>query len=288
MNAIAGSFFGRLALCFINDCLEGIFVRIQIGALDVNYLDEGPADAGEAVVFLHGWGANITLYRPIFSLIAERKRVAAPDLPGFGESAEPDRPWEVRDFADFVIDFIQALGLQKVMLFGHSHGGRAALDIAARETLPFTLTRMVLMDSAGVLPQKTLWQKLKQRQYKIARTVLSLPPVKALYPDALENLRRARGSADYQNASPLMRQTLVKVVNTSMEWAMPKVKVPVLLIWGENDTATPLSNGERMEELIPGAGLVKIPRAGHFPYVDNWPLVSRVLEAFLDAKEGEA
>lgn len=261
-------------------------MRIQIGQIDVNYLDEGPADAGEAVVFLHGWGANITLYRPIFGLIAEKRRVVAMDLPGFGETAEPDAPWEVRDFGDFATAFIQALGLKQVLLFGHSHGGRVVLDIAARENLPFTLTRAILMDSAGVLPQKTLWQELRQRQYKIARTVLALPPVKALYPDALENLRRSRGSADYQSASPLMRQTLVKVVNTSMEWAMPKIKVPVLLIWGEDDTATPLADGERMEALIPGAGLVKIPRAGHFPYVDSWPLVSRVLAAFLDSKEG--
>ena len=260
-------------------------MRIEIDGLDVFYMDQGPERPGafdETVMLLHGWGASSSLYRSIIDRLSVRRRVIAPDFPGFGETAEPDRPWEVRDFADFTLKLIDRLGVEKVMLLGHSHGGRVALDIAARDELPFTLTRMVLMDAAGILPRKTLRQKLRQRQYKIARTILSWKPVRALYPDALENLRRSHGSADYQNASPLMRQTLVKVVNTSMEWAMPRVTVPTLLLWGEDDTATPISDGERMEQLIPGSGLARIPGAGHFCYVDRWPQVARVLDAFLD------
>lgn len=260
-------------------------MRIEIDGLNVFYMDQGSEVSGsfdETVLLLHGWGASSALYRSIIDRLSVRRRVIAPDFPGFGETAEPDRPWEVRDFADFALKLIDRLGLKKVMLLGHSHGGRVALDIAARDELPFILTRMVLMDAAGILPKKTMRQKLRQGQYKIARTILSWKPVRVLYPDALENLRRSHGSADYQNASPLMRQTLVKVVNTSMEWAMPRVTVPTLLLWGEDDTATPISDGERMEQLIPGSGLARIPGAGHFCYVDRWPQVARVLDAFLD------
>jgi len=260
-------------------------MRLNIDGIDLYYMDIGPKDSDETVVLLHGWGANSSLYGSITGKLAEKRRVIAPDFPGFGETAEPARPWEVKDFADCAVRLIEALGLKKVVLYGHSHGGRVSLDIAAREDLPFELTRMVLMDAAGVLPKKTLRQKFRQRKYKIARTILSWRWVRALYPDALENLRRSHGSADYQNASPLMRQTLVKVVNTSMEWAMPKVKVPTLLLWGEKDTATPISDGERMEKLIPGSGLARIPDAGHFCYIDQWPLVSRVLDAFFDPAE---
>lgn len=262
-------------------------MRLNIDGIDLYYMDIGPKDSDETVVLLHGWGANSSLYRSITDLLAKKRRVIAPDFPGFGQTAEPASPWEVKDFADCALELIKALGLKKVALYGHSHGGRVSLDIAAREDLPFELTRMVLMDAAGILPKKTLKQKIRQREYKIARTVLSWRWVRALYPDALENLRRSRGSADYQNASPLMRQTLVKVVNTSMEWAMPKVKVSTLLLWGEKDTATPISDGEKMEQLIPGASLVRIPDAGHFCYVDRWPLVAPVLEAFFDPAEVE-
>ena len=260
-------------------------MRLNINGIDLYYMDVGPKDSDETVVLLHGWGANSALYRGIIDQLSAKRRVIAPDFPGFGETAEPDRPWEVKDFADCALELIKALELKKVVLYGHSHGGRVSLDIAAREELPFELSRMVLMDAAGVLPKKTFRQKLRQRKYKIARTILEWRWVRALYPDSLENLRRSHGSADYQNASPMMRQTLVKVVNTSMEWAMPKVKVPVLLLWGENDTATPVSDGERMESLIPDASLVRIPNAGHFCYVDQWPTVSRVLDAFFDPAE---
>lgn len=260
-------------------------MRIRIDGIDVYYMDVGPKNSDETVVLLHGWGANSSLYRSITDQLSKKRRVVALDFPGFGETAEPDRPWEVKDFADCAIHLIEALQLDNVVLYGHSHGGRVSLDIASRENLSFTLTRMVLMDAAGVLPKKTLKQKLRQRRYKIARTILSWPFVQALYPDALENLRRSHGSADYQNASPLMRQTLVKVVNADMEWAMPKVKVPTLLLWGEKDTATPISDAERMEKLIPDAGLARIPDAGHFCYIDQWPLVSRVLDAFFDPVE---
>ena len=62
---------------------------------------------------------------------------------------------------------------------------------------------------------------------------------------------------------------------------MPGIKVPALLIWGENDTATPISDGQTMEKLIPDAGLVTVKNAGHYSYLENWGMVKRVLGSFL-------
>ena len=175
-----------------------------------------PTPEHETLLFLHGWGAPTAVYPRLLSFIGEYLPVIAPDLPGFGGTDEPETPWGVSEYADFVLHFAEKLGLQKVLLMGHSHGGRVSIEIASRDTLPFALTRLVLMDAAGVLPKKTFRQKLRQRQYKICRAVLETGFCRALYPDALENLRRSHGSADYLNATPLMRQTLVKCVNTDM------------------------------------------------------------------------
>ena len=98
-----------------------------------------------------------------------------------------------------------------------------------------------MVDSAGVKPKKTAAQKLRQRNYKIGRKILETAPVKALFPDALEEFRRSHGSADYNSATPVMRQTLVNTVNEDLVEYMPNMKMPVLLVWGENDDATPLS-----------------------------------------------
>ena len=264
--------------------------RIQIQGFSVNYAVLGCPDGKlnpdrETLVFLQGWGTSISIYPKLLEQMAQFVPVVAADFPGFGETAEPDRPWGVGEFADFVIELIRTLGLKKVILMGHSHGGRVSIEIASRQGLPFTITRMILMDAAGVLPKKTPKQKLRQRKYKICRWILELPLCRVLYPDALENLRRSHGSADYLNASPMMRQTLVRCVNTDMTPKMPSVHVPALLLWGEKDTATPLSDGETMERLLPDAALVKVPGAGHFCFVDSWPLVSRVLASYLRTEE---
>ena len=264
--------------------------RIQIQGFSVNYAVLGCPDGKlnpdrETLVFLQGWGTSISIYPKLLEQMAQFVPVVAADFPGFGETAEPDRPWGVGEFADFVIELIRTLGLKKVILMGHSHGGRVSIEIASRQGLPFTITRMILMDAAGVLPKKTPKQKLRQRKYKICRWILELPLCRVLYPDALENLRRSHGSADYLNASPMMRQTLVRCVNTDMTPKMPSVHVPALLLWGEKDTATPLSDGETMERLLPDAALVKVPGAGHFCFVDSWPLVSRVLASYLGTEE---
>ena len=250
--------------------------------LKINYVAKGiENDCDEAVILLHGWGANITLYENIINFVSTKRKVYALDMPGFGESEEPKKSLTVDDFADFVLEFIEAMGIKKALLMGHSHGGRVSIKIANRESLPFELTKLILIDSAGIIPKKTLKKKIRQRTYKIGRKVLSIPLMQTLFPDALENLRNKHGSADYLNATPVMRETLVKVVNEDLEPLLPNIKVPALLIWGENDTATPLSDGQTMEKLIPDAGLVTVKGAGHYSYLENWGMVRRVLGSFL-------
>ena len=101
-----------------------------------------------------------------------------------------------------------------------------------------------------------------------------------LYPDAVEDMRRKRGSSDYNNATPLMRSTLVKVVNEDLEPLIPLVKCPTLLIWGDLDTATPIADARRMEELIADAGLVVCEGAGHFSYAEQSAKANGALQAF--------
>ena len=260
--------------------------RMEIDGLGIQYIQSRLDPERETVVFLHGWGAPVSVYPQLTGFVAGMMPIAAPDLPGFGGSDEPETPWGVEDYARLVIHFIEKLGLKKVLLMGHSHGGRVSVEIASRKDLPFSVTRLVLIDAAGVLPKKTLRQKLRQRRYKVCRAVLETPLCRALYPDALENLRRKYGSADYQNATPMMRQTLVRCVNTDMTPKMPQVRQPTLLLWGEKDTATPLSDGQTMERLIPGAALITIPEGGHFSFLADWGFFSRVLGSFLTADNG--
>lgn len=253
----------------------------KINDISVNYTDQGE---GPVIVLLHGWGANITLYQGIINTLAQTNRVIALDMPGFGKTPEPPAPWCVDDYVDFVIAFLQTFEVSHISVVVHSFGGRVFFKMNARESLPFEIDRAVLIDSAGILPKKSFRQKVSLRLYKIGRAVMSTKILHFLYPDAVEDMRRRRGSADYNSATPVMRATLVKVVNEDLEPLMPKVACPTLLIWGDLDTATPISDAHRMEELIPDTGLVVCEGAGHFSFAQQAPKVNAALAAFFAGK----
>ncbi|MDE7429138.1 MAG: alpha/beta hydrolase, partial [Lachnospiraceae bacterium] len=206
----------------------------KIDEIPVNYIDEGE---GEVVLLLHGWGANITLYRGIIDTLKQSRRVIALDMPGFGKTPEPPVPWCVDDYVDFVLHFIDTFSLKNLSVVVHSFGGRVFFKMNARKDLSFSIDRAVLIDSAGILPKKSFKQKVSLKCYKIGRAFMSTKVMHFLYPDAVENMRRKRGSADYNSATPLMRVTLVKVVNEDLEPLIGQVQCPTLLIWGDLDTA---------------------------------------------------
>ncbi len=253
-----------------------------INGININYEEKGE---GELIVLLHGWGSNIKLFANLIDLLSKKYKVVAMDMPGFGESQEPPSAWCVDDYANFVIEFLKAYNTDKVMLLGHSFGGRVIIKLNSRENLPFEITKVILVDSAGILPPKSNKKSFRTRWYKFCRTILSTGIMQKLAPEALEKLRVKYGSADYVAASPLMRQVLVKTVNEDLEPLLPNIKCPTLLVWGVNDTATPLSDGEKMEKLIPDAGLVKLENAGHYSFLEQQYTFNRVMCSFMKIEE---
>ncbi len=248
-------------------------MEITVQGRTVRYIDSAPDAADRlAVLFLHGWGAPADTYRLLLDHLAQTHRVIAPDLPGFGGSTEPDTPWCVDDYVDWTVAFATTLGLQKVVLMNHSFGGRISIKLLARRPLPFQVEKAVFMDAAGILPRRGPSYYAKVYSYKA---------MKRLFPAWAKRRQGKSGSADYRNASPLMRQTMVKCINEDLTSLLEKNPVSTLLIWGSADTATPLSDGRLMEQKIPDSGLVVLEGAGHFAFAEQWGLCSRVLDSFL-------
>lgn len=103
-----------------------------------------------------------------------------------------------------------------------------------------------------------------------------------LFPDALNRFQKKFGSADYAAASPVMRGSLVKAVNEDLEPLLPQITAETLLIWGDKDTATPLSDGRKMEKQIKGSGLVVFSGAGHYSFLEQPYLFAKVIKSFLN------
>lgn len=239
------------------------------------------AGTGPPVVLLHGWGARIESWGLVPAILAERFTVVAVDLPGFGETPLGERPWGVTDYADFVERLLETLRLGPVTLVGHSHGGRVSIALAARH--PTLIGKLVLVDSAGIVPRRGPRYYARVYAVKAARRFLSLPIFAPIRARAMGLVYRAVGSRDYNDAGdPVLRATLVRCVNEDLREKLPRIAVPTLLVWGSADLDTPLADGKLMERLIPDAGLVVFDGAGHFSYLDRTDQFCRVVTHFVE------
>ncbi len=254
-------------------------MRIGIDGYDVDYNIIGNGD--KYAVILQGWGTRALIYDGIANSLADKYKVVLPDLPGFGDSTEPREPWGVDEYKDFVLKFLKELGISAATLIGHSFGGRIIIKMAANKDSGFNIEKIVLVDSAGIVNPKSFKTKVKILKYKMIKGIASFKVTQYFFGNALEGWKKQQGSDDYRNASPIMKSCLVKAVNENLRDLLPLIDRETLLIWGDKDTATPLSDAKTMEKLIPGAGLAVIPGGGHFSFLDAPALFDRIINAFL-------
>lgn len=253
----------------------------EINGVELHYSESGRPD-GKPVVLMHGWGCERATVASIAAALEESRRVVSVDLPGHGRSTEPPltaqgQPWGVYEYADTVEKLIAGLGLERPALIGHSYGGRIAIILGSR----METERIVLVDSAGIKPKRPLKYYLKVYSFKAMKKLLPAVMGKKRAEAVIERRRRKSGSADYAQASPMMRMVMSRSVNQDLRHLLPAIKAPTLLIWGENDTATPLSDAKLMEKLIPDAGLVSFKGAGHYSFLDNPGQFRAVIRNFL-------
>ncbi|MCE2401430.1 alpha/beta hydrolase [Candidatus Poribacteria bacterium] len=244
----------------------------EIDNLKIAYQVEG---TGTPVVLLHGWGGEANSFRPVFDKLSRSHQVYALDLPGFGLSEIPPTAWDASDYAKFVSAFFYERNINKAHLIGHSYGGRISIVMAAEE--PEKVDKLILVDSAGIIPPRTAKYYMRISLAKIGHLMRHCG---TLGDRLADGIAQRVGSKDYREAGP-MRATMVKSVNQNLRPLLPKIQASTLLIWGENDTDTPISYGRIMEEEIPDAGLVILKDAGHFSYLDQLPQFCEIVGNFL-------
>ena len=252
-------------------------MTISIDGYDIFYKVTGQGE--DTVVILQGWGTTCNIYDSIASALSSKYRVVQFDFPGFGESTEPREPWNVDAYTDFFIKFMEALQIESTSVIGHSYGGRVIIKLANRKVLPFEIERIVFVDAAGIVPEKSFSQKMKIKRYKLLKKLYFNKIFYALFPELVDDWKSRQGSADYRNATPVMRQCLVMAVNEDLRHLMPNIKQDTLLVWGDKDTATPLSDGKLFEELIPSAGLVVL-EGGHYSFLDQPVKFKSILQSY--------
>lgn len=239
-------------------------MKININNVNVNYIQYGE---GKDVLLLHGWGQNIQMMRPIGDNLCSNHRITIIDFPGFGESDEPSTPWTIDDYSLLIENLVKALNIRKPIVMGHSFGGRVAIHFSANNPIE----KLVLFGSPCIRENKKL-----PLSTRILKKLKTLPGMDKLG----EEMKKYIGSRDYKAASPIMRQTLVNVINEDLSSYARKIEEPTLLIWGEADTEAPVDDARELEKIMIDAALIILPGT-HYAYLENLGQVINILNSFL-------
>lgn len=203
------------------------------------------------VIALHGWGRD----RSDFAGVLAGTDALALDQPGFGATPEPPTAWSTADYADWLAEIITANGGPPPTVVGHSFGGRVAVQAAARH--PDLIGSLVL---TGVPLYRTESTGKPALSYRLLRWANARGLVSD---ERMEAERRKRGSADYRNASGVMREVMVKAVNESYDDQVAAIRVPTRLVWGAADTAAPVWMAEKAHAAIPDSTLTVVDGSAH-------------------------
>lgn len=242
-------------------------MQIKIKDCDVNFINYGKKDS-QAIVYLHGWGQNIEMMKPVADPFSEEFNIVIIDLPGFGKSEEPKEVWSLYDYVDCVKELLESLDIEEPILIGHSFGGKISLLYSSM----YKVKKLVLFGS----PFKKEVKK-ESLKLKTLKTLKKVPGINKLEGFAKKHI----GSTDYRNASEVMRKILVEHVNLDITDKVKKIKCPTLIVWGTLDSEVPIERAHELEELIDNSGLVVYENCTHYAYLERLNQTINVLWNFL-------
>jgi len=262
----------------------GVDLQATIHGCQIQYnLQTNPNPGAPTIVFLHGWGCDSASFSFIKDALADQATVLTLDFPGHGQSAEPPEPWGVSEYAAQVAELLTDNALGKVQIVAHSFGGRVAIMLAAK--YPEMVDKLVITGAAGI--KKPVSEHSRKRTARFKRynafwdRLKAFPPLSTMAEKMQTKLRNRYGSPDYVKLNENMRKTFVKIISEDLFPLLHAVQAPTLLIWGSNDTETPLWMGQTMEKEIADAGLVVFEGGTHFAFLEQWKRFVLIIKQFL-------
>lgn len=232
---------------------------MQTKNLRINYSVSGE---GKALVLLHGWGGSSKSLEGLQELLAaDGFKVYNIDLPGFGTSETPEQPMNLADYVESLRIVFAELKLEKPVIVGHSFGGKVAIAYTAK--YQDKVAALVLVNSSGINPKNELKKSAYLLPSKIFGKLFELPLLNIIKPLVRKlYYKLIVGETDYLQAGA-MQETLKLVVNEHLDSEISTLKLPTLIIWGEQDTYTPLWQGKEMSRLMPSARFEVVQGATH-------------------------
>jgi len=249
---------------------------IYIDGLKINFDDMGN---GEPLLILHGWGGSSNSWAKVQAILVNKGyRVIVPDLPGFGDSQEPQKPQTVGDYSDFVLKFVEKLNLSSLFLLGHSFGGRVAIKFTKQN--PQRVKKLILCDASGIKLELDSKAKAISALSRFGNTLFSkrvFSEFKKMAKSIFYFFLRHR---DYVRARGVMRETLKLVIAEDLLPELSAIKNQTLIIWGQKDNMVPLKAAYIFKEKIVNSELKIFPKIKHNPHREIPEELSETIDQF--------
>ena len=261
--------------------------QLAVETTRIAYYDHG---TGTPLVLVHGMFGDWRDWAPVLEPLAAHFRVIAIDLPGFGDSQRLAGECTLENFAAALEQFFAALDLDGMVLVGNSFGGMVSTCYAERH--PQRVQGLALVSSAGM-------KEYSAEEQALVREHFSLRNLQGLRPEFIEplfavnfaqrtpqrecylegqrgNLRRA----DYTEYARVLTESAQLAFAVPVVPLLEKIRVPILLVWGEQDQVFPLALAQAALPSLPQARLVRIAGASHMPQMDQPEIFVRVVQEF--------
>jgi pimeloyl-ACP methyl ester carboxylesterase len=256
----------------------------RVRGIKVAYDDEG---RGAAVVLLHGFPFNRSMWREQAQALSDACRVVAPDLRGMGETPLGDGTVTMGEMAEDVAALLDALNVERAVLGGLSMGGYVAFEFFRR--FPHRVRALVLADTrpqadtheAQRTREETAQRALRDGMEPVADSMLPKllsASTRERKPDVVERVRAMMLGTSPEGAAAALRAMAVRRDQTDM---MPSIDVPTLIIVGSEDSITPPSDAEAMGAKVKGSRLVRLEGAGHVSNFERPEEFNRALGEFV-------
>ena len=228
---------------------KGVIINYFVNGLSV--IDEG---SGKVIVLLHGFMSNKESFLHQINRLKNFRRVIAIDLTGFGSSKKMSHAYSLDDYVLDVLGVINELKLEHYDLLAHSFGGRIAVKLALKDQ---RVNKLILTGSAGLKPKRKLSFYFKIYSYKLLKKIFKNKKFNNF------------GSLEYKMLNGVEKQSYVKIVNEFLDSQISKINNKTLLIFGENDSETPIYLARRFNKKITNSQLYIVKGAGHFCFVEK-------------------
>ena len=235
------------------------------------------------IVILHGWGSNSLRWQRVKELLEEKGIEALVlDMPGFGITPSPDRPWSRDDYISWIFQKVKEKNWQKFNLLGHSFGGGLSLKITTN--FPKRVERLILCAPA-IIRRTSIKTYLFYWLAFLGKKIFSLPGLRIFSPLAKKLIYKLAGTKDYYLADGTMKETMKKIgKEEDLETILERVKVPTLILWGEKDDILPVKDAYKIKEKIRNSELKIIRGAKHSPHREVPDELAEIIINFLQWK----